>query len=86
MRDPAKVRNRAFDLIGLARAHLIISEPERAAVLIGEALTAVTPGNPGRLGRKLGEWSREAAPFGAVSAVRDARNQVAELVGVAARV
>jgi hypothetical protein len=55
-------------------------------VLIGEALTAVTPGNPGRLGRKLGEWSREAAPFGAVSAVRDARNQVAELVGVAARV
>ncbi|WP_190812688.1 hypothetical protein [Saccharopolyspora pogona] len=28
LRDPSRVRNRAFDLIGLARTHLITSEPD----------------------------------------------------------
>ncbi|WP_051581787.1 hypothetical protein [Pseudonocardia acaciae] len=81
LRDPAKVRNRSFDLIGLARAHLITGDPEHASTLIGTALPTVTPGNPGRLGRKLADWSREATGFTSVPAVRAARGQVAELVG-----
>lgn len=51
LRDPVRVRNRSFDLIGLARAHLITGDPDRAASLIGEALPTVSSENPGRLGR-----------------------------------
>lgn len=85
LRDPARVRNRSFDLIGLARAHLITGDPDRAATLISEALPTVSSENPGRLGRKLGDWSREAAKFASVPAVRTARGQVTELVGAVAR-
>jgi hypothetical protein len=84
--DPARVRNRSFDLIGLARAYLITGDPDRAAGLISEALPAVSSENPGRLGRKLGDWSREAARFASVPAVRTARGQVAELIGAGPRV
>lgn len=86
LRDPARVRNRSFDLIGLARAHLITGEPEQAAALIGDALPTVAPGRPGRLSRKLGEWSREAEPFSALPVVRATRDRVTELVGAQPRV
>lgn len=36
LRDASRQRNRAFDLIGLARVHLIIGEPEQGAALIGQ--------------------------------------------------
>lgn len=61
--------------------HLITGDLEHAVTLIGSALPTVTPGNPGRLGRKLDDWSREATAFASVPAVRAARRQVAELVG-----
>jgi hypothetical protein len=83
LRDPTRVRNRAFDTIGLARAHLITGEPDRAAHLITEALPTVAPGNPGRLGRKLSDWSREATRYASVPAVRAAQAAVAELVATA---
>jgi hypothetical protein len=83
LRDPTRVRNRAFDMTGLARAHLITGEPEQAASLITDALPAVGPGNPGRLGRKLHDWSREATRYVSVPAVRDAQAGVTELVATA---
>jgi hypothetical protein len=36
LRDPVRVRNRSFDLIGLARAHLVTAEPDRGCELIAE--------------------------------------------------
>jgi hypothetical protein len=43
LREPDRVRNRVFDLVGLARSHLIIREPERAAELIGMVLPDAEP-------------------------------------------
>jgi hypothetical protein len=74
-RDPIRTRNRAFDLVSLGRAHLLIGEPDRAAATVSEALPHFDPHRPGRLGRKLAEWHGEAAPFAAVAAVADVRAQ-----------
>jgi hypothetical protein len=82
LRDSTKIRNRAFDTIGLARAHLIVGEPDRAATLVADALPAVAPDNPGRLGRKLADWRREATRYSSVATVRAVRDQVANLVAV----
>lgn len=74
-RDPARTRNRAFDLVSLGRAHLLIGEPDLAAATVREALPHFDPHRPGRLGRKLAEWRGEAAPFATVAAVADVRQQ-----------
>jgi hypothetical protein len=74
-RDPTRTRNRAFDLVSLGRAHLLTGEPDRAADTVREALPHFDPHRPGRLGRKLAEWHREAAPFAAVAAIADVREQ-----------
>lgn len=80
LRDTGRARNRAFDLIGLARAHLIIGEPERGAALIDEALPLAGDRAAGRVGRKLADFYREAAPWAAVPADRDAREQLQPLI------
>jgi len=74
-RDPTRSRNRAFDLVSLGRAHLLIGEPDRAAATVRDALPHIDPRLPGRLGRKIAEWHREAAPFAAVPAVAEVRAQ-----------
>lgn len=76
LRDPARVRNKSFDLIGLARAHLIIGEPERGCALIAEALPAIDTAHPGRVARKLGDWSREATRYATSPLVRETQDQV----------
>ncbi|MGH3548386.1 MAG: hypothetical protein ACRDQU_09800 [Pseudonocardiaceae bacterium] len=82
LRDASRQRNRAFDLIGLARVHLITGEPEQAATLIGQAMPLAGERAPGRVGRKLGDFYRETARWAAVPAVRDARDQLRPLVVV----
>lgn len=79
LRDPTRGRNRAFDLIGLARAYLITREPERAADLIGRVLPAAGPWMSGRVGAKLHDFHREAAGFADVPVIRDVRDAVARL-------
>jgi hypothetical protein len=75
-RDPDRVRNQAFDLVGLARAHLITREPERAAELIGIALAGrAVDVRPSR--SQAPGLHREARPFATVPAVRDIREVVA---------
>jgi hypothetical protein len=75
LRDPTRTRNRAFDLVSLGRAHLLIGEPDCAAATVRAALPHLDPHRPGRLGRKFAEWHREAAPFATVAAVADVREQ-----------
>jgi hypothetical protein len=73
LRDPALTRNRAFDLVALGRAHLLIGEPDRASGVVRAALPHLDPHRPGRLARKLAEWHREAARFAAVATVAEVR-------------
>lgn len=80
LRHPSRTRNRAFDLISLARAHLISREPDRAVELIGVALPLAGNWVSGRVGAKLRDFQREAAPFAAVPAVRDARDAITHLI------
>ncbi|GAA0896880.1 hypothetical protein [Pseudonocardia zijingensis] len=80
-RDPTRTRNRAFDLVSLSRAHLLIGEPDQAAATVREALPHLDPHRPGRLGRKLAEWHREATPFATVAAVADVREQTRITLG-----
>jgi hypothetical protein len=84
LRDPARARNRALDLIGLARTHLITGEPEHGCTLIGEALPLIDQHQPGRVARKLGDWHHEAAQYATVPAVRDTRTTIKEHVCVSA--
>ncbi|WP_228684918.1 hypothetical protein [Amycolatopsis thermoflava] len=72
LRHPSRLRNRAFDLIGLARAHLISREPDHAADLIVQAVPLAGPWATGRVGVKLQDFRGEATPFAKVPAVRDA--------------
>jgi hypothetical protein len=80
LRDPSRTRNRTFDLIGLARTHLISRQPDRAAELIEAALPLAGAWVSGRVGAKLRDFHREAAPFRTTPAVRTVREAVAALV------
>lgn len=80
LRDPNRTRNRAFDLIGLARSHLISADAEYAATLIGEALPLAQRWATGRVGIKLADFHRESAPFDSVPLVRDARSAILDLI------
>lgn len=77
MRDPTRARNRAFDLVSLARVHLLTGEHERGVAAIREALPLLDPQRPGRLARKMRDWHREAATFATVPTVRAARADIA---------
>lgn len=80
LRPADHTRNRVFDLVELAQAHLLSREPERAAELITHTLPLATPWASGRAGAMLIDFHHAAAPYAAVPAVRDAREAAAELV------
>ncbi|MEU5850001.1 hypothetical protein [Saccharopolyspora shandongensis] len=80
LRDPSYVRNRAFDIIGLARAHLITAEPDRACELVDEALPIAKRWATGRVGEKLRDFHRESRPFATSAAVRSTREAVRDLI------
>ncbi|WP_219414529.1 hypothetical protein [Pseudonocardia nigra] len=77
LRDPARARLRAFDLVSLARVHLFTGDPEQAAATVRNALPFVDPQRPGRVGRKLIDWRREAATYASVPAIRESRDDIA---------
>jgi hypothetical protein len=79
LRDPVRVRNRSFDLIGLARAHLVSGEPDRGCELIAEVLPMIDSVRSGRVVRRLGDWSREASRYAGIPVVRETRDRVREL-------
>jgi hypothetical protein len=82
LRGPNRTRNRAMDLVGLARVHLLTGEPERGCALVAEAVPLVDRQHPGRLARKLGDFDREAARYADVPAVRATRDQLRDLAAV----
>lgn len=58
LRHPSKTRNRAFDLIGLARTHLISGDADEAAELIGQVLPLAGAWASGRVGAKLRDFQK----------------------------
>lgn len=70
-------------------AHAEVSAPEHVAQAFrgwrcaGSGLSrsaVIDRQRPGRLGRKLGDWHREAAPYATVAAVRDTRAEIRDLI------
>ncbi|MBB5070990.1 hypothetical protein BJ969_004078 [Saccharopolyspora gloriosae] len=80
LRDPASVRNRAFDLIGLARTHLVTAEPDYACELIETALPIAADWASGRVGAKLRDFYQESQRFGRSPRVRATRDAVRDVV------
>lgn len=80
LRDPSFVRNRAFDLIGLARAHLVTAEPDRSCELIESALPIAATWSSGRVGEKLRDFYRESQRFGTSPKVRSTRDAVRDVI------
>lgn len=80
LRDPSCVRNRAFDLIGLARTYLVTAEPDRACELVDEALPIAKRWAAGRVGERLRDFWRESQPFSTFAAVRSTRDAVRDLI------
>jgi hypothetical protein len=76
LRDPAKVRNRAFDLIGLARTRVIAGEPEDGCELIQSVLPTAVKLRSGRVLRKLQDFARESAQHRQLPAVRETRDAI----------
>lgn len=85
LRDPARARNRAFDLVSLGRVHLITRDAEQAAATVRAALGQVDPRRPGRLGRKVADWHREAAQLAGCAAVADARAAITDQLAAIGR-
>lgn len=80
LRQKSKGRNRAFDLIGLARAHLISDEPDRACELIEGVLPLAVSWASGRVGAKLADFQRESARYAAIPMVGHCRDAIRDLI------
>jgi hypothetical protein len=80
LRHADRTRNRVFDLVGLARTHLITREPDRAAELLHHALPSAATWASGRVGARLRDFHREAAPFVAIPEIQNVRTAVTELL------
>ncbi|MGH4017143.1 MAG: helix-turn-helix domain-containing protein [Pseudonocardiaceae bacterium] len=71
VRAADRIRNRTFDLIGLARTYLIGGEPEQACLIARQAVDINGEMLTGRPRRKLEDFSRELAPYNSTAAGRD---------------
>ncbi|NUS66154.1 MAG: helix-turn-helix domain-containing protein [Saccharothrix sp.] len=76
LRDPARVRNRAFDVIGLARTKMVAGEPEEACGLIQQVLPTAAGLASGRVVRKLQDFAKEAERHRDLAVVRVTREAI----------
>ncbi len=79
LRHPSRPRLYSFDLIGLARTHLVSAEPEHACELVNQAIPIARSWVNGRVGVKLREFHQEASQYAAIPVVRDTRDLIREL-------
>jgi transcriptional regulator with XRE-family HTH domain len=76
LRDPSRVRNRVFDIIGLARTRLATGEPEAACELIQQVLPMVVRLRSGRVRRRLQDFVTESAHYRQLNAVREVQDAI----------
>ncbi|QIS14890.1 helix-turn-helix domain-containing protein [Nocardia arthritidis] len=65
--------------IAVARAHLLIHEPDRAAASVTAALPLIGPCPTGRIAARLRDFHHESAEFATVPEIRATRSALAEL-------
>ena len=76
LRHPRRIRNRAFDLVGLGRTYLALGEPEEACRVVAPALDLVSQAGSGRAARRLTDFHRESARFHSNRTVSGFRDEV----------
>ena len=80
LRSPGGVRNRIFDLIGLARVHVLGRDADRATGLIDEVLPLAVPWASGRVGSRLVDFHCESAVLASNPTMRGIRDAIIDLV------
>ena len=75
-RDPSRVRSRAFDHIGLARAYLAAGELESAAAAATAALELTDGVRSTRIHDRLRELIRETSPYASTTVIADLRCRI----------
>jgi hypothetical protein len=80
-RAPGRVRSKAFDHIGLARARLLQREYEGAAAAAGTAITLLGDLSSSRVADRLRELLTETEPHAGNRAVSDLRERLTTAIG-----
>jgi hypothetical protein len=75
-RDPSRVRSRAFDHLGLARAYLAAGELESAETAGTMALELTDKVSSARVRDRLHELLRETSPYASTSIIADLRSRI----------
>lgn len=75
-RDPVRVRSRAFDHLGLARAYLAAGEVESAEAAGTTALELTSKVSSARLRDRLRELLRETSPYSGAPLIDDLRGRI----------
>lgn len=78
LRPPRRLRNRAFDLVGLGRAYLLLGEREEAVGVVRAAVEIEDMIKSGRVERRLYDFHTEAARYADAPPVADLRAELAE--------
>jgi len=76
LRPPQRLRNRAFDLVGLGRACLLVDERERAAQAVREAARICDTIQSGRVRRRLRDFYAESARYADASVIAEIRAEL----------
>jgi hypothetical protein len=76
LRDPSRVRNRTFDVIGLARTKMVAGEPDEACDLIQEVLPTAERLSSGRVVRKLQDFAKESERHRDLPGVQETRDAI----------
>jgi len=76
LRDPAKKRSRAFDLVGLGRTYLLLDEPEESVKVVRQAAAIQRSLDSGRVRRRIHDWYTESAAFHREPTVAEARDEL----------
>jgi hypothetical protein len=79
-RDPSRVRSRAFDHLGLARAYLAAGELESAEAAGRTALDLTGKVSSARVRDRLLEFLRETSPHAKTPVIGDLRSQILDLL------
>ncbi len=75
-RDPSRVRSRAFDYLGLARAYVVVGELESAATAGTTALELAGKVSSVRVRDRLYELLHETSPYADTPVIADLRSRI----------
>ena len=75
-RDPSRVRSRAFDHLGLARAHLAAGDLESAEIAATTALKLTGKVSSARVRDRLNEFLHETSPHASTPVIADLRSRI----------